>query len=197
MTNSISNHVYTSAPDVFCGIDNDTKSNDIKNNLTQKSAPAINSNPGVAIPASSTKDVVQFTTQPKKKRGFVGSINNFISNCKKLGAGIAEFAKGTTRGIFQGAAIGGSIIGVGKIDQAVKNHASIVAARKDAVANGIEFTKELKTAAKTNKLAKTFPALAIVAGAVALGVNIWKAKLNYNERRSQLEHRYEEPHLNY
>ncbi len=194
MTVGINNHVYTAAPDVFSGMDN-------------SKVASVSSKP-VQIPAAAPQapavDTAQFTTQPKKKRGFFGSINNFISNCKKLGAGIAEFAKGTAKGIAGGAVVGGSVLGIGKIADMAKKHGLKNAAIAEATKNlpeGQILTKEARNAIKERfkgqKMSKLYPALAILAGLATLGINIWKSKLNYNERRSDLEHRYEEPHLNY
>lgn len=171
MIPGVQNHVFTAEPKVF----------DSFNSGSKTSAAQAQS---VPVASAQVSDVYQTSQeQPKKKRGLVGSVNHFISGCKKLGAGISEFAKGTFKGIGAGAAVGGSIYGVAAAVNGVKNFMGGHAAKKA----GEEFVAK--------KLSKAFPALAILAGVATLGINIWKAKLNYNERRSDLEHRYEEPHL--
>ena len=260
MTGSVTNHVYTQAP---------VTAAELPKKQVQET-----------ISASKVKKSDEFVTQKPKKKGFVNRVNKFISNCKKLGAGITTYTKGFLGGTIKGAAIGGSVLGAGAlgtkiVDLSLENSISkskealnatigaegfesitekanslIDAAKannltdkaKDVIknvkdaANGekfsafttalkkkefIEKTGDFRNTVsetvkdkgteiiekstefaenivnKANSIArntKVKKALPFVAGGLALatlGIALWKSKLNLNEKRSDIEHRYE------
>ncbi|MBQ3640363.1 hypothetical protein II906_00280 [bacterium] len=166
MTAIIRNHVYTADPTTG----------------TPASTPSVSA-PLPAASAAPQADSVDLKSKPKKK-GLVNNVNQFISNCKKFFAGVAEYTKGTVKGIVSGAIAGTSIYGAANLAHKAKQFVDIRKLGKGAEEAAVN-------AIKDKKLSKAAPAIAVVAGIATLGLNLWKSKLNLNETRSDIEHRYE------
>ncbi len=121
---------------------------------------------GAAIPpsaAAETKsDTVELSTSEKNtKKGPIKTVKTVIANVKKFAATTGEYTKGVIKGIGTGA-VAGSLIYTGG-----------------------EIIKHVKPAAKVPNTA-----LAIVAAAGALAVNLWNASLNATEKNSGIDHRW-------
>lgn len=100
--------------------------------------------------------------QAQKPKGLKGIIVGF----KNFFVGVGEYTKGTLGGIAKGIAAGSIVYTGGSIINHFK--------------------------AKAGEGAKKVPnkALAVLVGGVSLAINLWKASLNVNEKRSENYHRW-------
>ena len=120
-----------------------------------------------AMAAKNVNDTFESTAVAEpKKRG----IRGFIANFKSFFASLGEYTKGIVRGITSGVVAGSLVYTAGSIINSIKT----------------------KAAEKAGTTAKRLPnkALAVVVGATALAVNLWKSSLNANEKRSDIYHRW-------
>ena len=111
--------------------------------------------------------------EPKKKVSLLQRFKNFCAGFKKFFINVGEYAKGTVKGLFNGAVAAAGIIGV----DAIVNTAKKIKAQDAA-------GKAIKTISTKGKI------FAGVAGAVVLGCNIFKAHLNATERNAAVDHRW-------
>lgn len=116
-----------------------------------------------AVAASNVvgQDQVELTAQPKKKKGPIKAVKEFIGNIKKFFSTAGEYVKGTAKGVVTGAALGSVIYTVGDIANK---------ARK--------------------KTGKGHVVLAGAAAVISVAANLWNASLNASEKASNIEHRY-------
>ena len=125
-----------------------------------------------AMAAKNVGDTYEPSAAQPTKKG--KGINGLIANIKTFFATIGEYTKGTVKGVAKGVAAGSVVYAGGS----VINHMRTKAAEKI----GEEAVKNVKKL--PNK------ALAVAVGVVALGINLWKASLNLNEKRSDIHHRW-------
>lgn len=115
----------------------------------------------VAASNVSGTDKVELSSQPKEKKGPIRAIKDFIGGVKKFFSTTGEYAKGATKGVVTGAALGSVIYTIGDIANKVKK--------------------------KTGKAHMVLAGIAAV-GSVAAG--LWNASLNASEKASNIDHRY-------
>lgn len=203
-------------------------------------------------------DSSEIKQEPAKKeehKGIVRSLKDFIRSVKKFGISFSEYTKGTLAGLFGGAALGGTVFGVGHIVNLFKkrgakevdatkysvqnilqldketinegtplekaHHAAKKIVGKDiekVISNEVDpeklkkynnvFTKKIEKAAikelsdedkklfsyieKITPKLKLVPAktLGALVGVAVLLRSLWKASLNANERKADVDHRY-------
>ena len=127
--------------------------------------------PATDVKDAQKSDTVELSTKEEKaKQGPVKTVKNGIANIKKFFATTNEYAKGTLKGIKNGAIAGSLIYTGGEI---------------------INFAKS-KGAAKAGETAKKLPnkALAVAAGVIAVAGSLWNASLNATEKNSGIDHRW-------
>ena len=108
-----------------------------------------------------------------KKVSLFQRFKNFCAGFKKFFINVGEYAKGTVKGLFNGAVAAAGVIGVDAIVNTVKKVKA-----KDAA------TKAISTISTKGKI------FAGVAGAIVLGCNIFKAHLNATEKNAAVDHRW-------
>ena len=113
-----------------------------------------------AMAAKNVGDTYESSGKPAKGKG----INGVIANIKSFFAAFGEYTKGTIGGIIKGVAAGSLLYTAGNIINHFREKAG-------------------------KKLLHNKP-LAILVGACTLGINLWKASLNVNEKRSDIHHRW-------
>ena len=132
-------------------------------------------------PATQSADTVEISTQTKEKKGPVKAVKGFIANVKKFFVTTGAYIGGTFKGITSGAVAGSVVFTGATITNALKQKKFNKLAEA-AAAKSEQFTKKLhKLPAKS---------LAIVAGVLALGANLWTASLNATEKQSEIDHRW-------
>ena len=142
-----------------------------------------------AIAAAPAQDSVQISKPKAERKGLVKSINEGIGNFKKFLASAETYTVAVFKGLFKGAILGSLTYAGGMLINGVRkfvyNHR----------ANSAKVTEAIKTQA-TEKLAKLGKSNKLVAaGAAVLGVvtfvgTLWKANLDLNEKKSDIEHRF-------
>ncbi len=97
-------------------------------------------------------------------------LKGFIARVKSAFATFGEYTKGTFKGVTSGV-VAGSVV--------------------YTAASAINFIRN-KAAEKAGTVAKKLPNkfLAGAAALAALGINLWNASLNANEKRSEIHHRW-------
>lgn len=131
----------------------------------QKYVPSVTVANAATLPAPKTEVIKADTLETEhkhEKKSPVSKVSSFIGNIKKAFASLGEY----TKGFFKGAA-GGAIAG-----SVVYTASSIMKAIKKKPAN------------------KGGKALAIVVGAGTFVYNMYKAYLNANEAKANIDHRY-------
>ncbi len=106
-------------------------------------------------------DPIAAAETKSEKKGPIKSIKDFVRATKKLGITIGEYAKGTFKGVFQGAIVGSVIY-----------------------ASGSAY-KHFKKAAKL-----PVKSLAMVGAVGTLLANYWKTSLTANEKKADVDHRW-------
>lgn len=168
--------------------------NNIQPKVSYTAPPVTNANKtemtvADAIAAAPTQDTVQISKPKQERKGFVKSVNETIGNFKKFFASAETYTVAGFKGFFKGAIVGSLTYAGGMLINAVRkfvyNHR----------ANSAKVTEAIKTQA-TEKLAKLGKSNKLVAvGAVALGIatlvgTLWKANLDLNEKKSDIDHRF-------
>lgn len=121
-----------------------------------------------AAPIDSKKsEEAQTAEQPKKKRSFFQKARDLYAGMKKMFIAQWEYTKGIAKGAVAGAIGAVAVLGV------------------DAIRNTIKKAPTFSTKGK------------VAAGAVAtvaMGVNIFKAYLNANQKKAEVDHRWRTGH---
>lgn len=152
-------------------------------------------------------DRIEFSKKEEetKKKGFLEKTANFVGSVKKAFVTVAEYAKGTIKGIGSFATAGtatvGTIYGTHKLVQGAKIAKE---AGKNKLTTGVAnlfkgISKNLnpETLKKTLKTPKGIGTVlaGVVIGGLTFTYQIYKAKLAANEKRADLDHKYfNEPH---
>jgi len=105
---------------------------------------------------------------PKKKRSFFQKIRDFYASIKKGVINTTEYGKGTFKGLVSGAVGVMAVLGVDSMINLVKKAPNHISTKGKIIAG--------------------------VVGAVCMGVNLFKAYLNANEKKAQIDHRWQTGH---
>ena len=131
------------------------------------------------VPATSVDSVEITKNEEKPKKGIITRFKDFIRTIKKFNATIGGYTKATFDGIKNAAVAGSLLFTGGKIVNIFKTKAAQKA--------GKEITKALKKA----------PAAAGIIGALAaIGVTFWKASLDVNKDRAEIDHSWTKTPIN-
>ena len=134
-------------------------------------APSVDTTDKVEI-TPDNESVQQTTTQPeapkKKKRSFFQRMRDLYASFKKGVINATEYSKGTCKGIVSGAIGVTAVLGVDSMINLIKK--------------------------APNHLSTKGKVIAGVVGAVCMGVNLFKAYLNANEKKAQIDHRWQTGH---
>ena len=132
----------------------------------QKYVPTVNVANSTKLPAPKNEvikaDTLEKTEDRQEKKSAVSKVSSFIGNIKKAFASAGEYTKGFFKGIA-GGAVAGSLVYTGStVLKAIKKKPS-------------------------NKAGK---ALAILTAGGTFVYNMYKAYLNSNEAKANIDHRY-------
>jgi hypothetical protein len=164
-----------------------------------------------SIPQEVAAQSVDKSKKPKK--GIIQSSKDVIRTVKKFFVSIGDYGKGTAKGILEGGFFGGLTFGALKLINAVKKFrfdrqlknaakkgAEVLAAatKNEAVREAVQTTakaagKAVKEGAEAvAKKVHYLPAktLGIIVGVAILLGNLWKASLNANDKKADVDHRY-------
>ena len=134
--------------------------------------PTISAASVASATPTSTPDKADLSTtkeEKPKRRGPIKVIKDFIRSIKKFNVSFAEYTKATFKGIGEGVIAGCAVYGGSKLFNVIKKGLA-----KDA-------EKVMKLPAKP---------LAIVAGVGVLLANFWKASLDANQKKADVDHRW-------
>ena len=144
---------------------------------------------GEAIAAAPAQDTVQISTAKLEKKGFVKKVNEAIGNFKKFVASAETYTIAGFKGFFKGAVVGSLAFAGGMLINQTRKLPSIIAKKgKDVSAEVIQ-----NADAKIAKLAKNnkfIAAGAALVGVATLAGTLWKANLDLNEKKSDIDHRF-------
>lgn len=152
------------------------------NNQTQPTSGQIESDEVKIEPSeqknNTEKEIIYVEKQPKKT--FFGRIRGFWAGIQKFFTGAVEYTKGSAKGIYYGSM---AAVGVLAADGAVGAIKMLKAAKSgDAAKSAMNFFS------KKGKIG------AGVAAATVLGYQLFKSYLNFNEKKAQIDHRWQTGH---
>ena len=145
---------------------------------------------GEAIAAAPAQDTVQISKPKAEKKGFVKSVNEAIGNFKKFVASAETYTIAGFKGFFKGAVVGSMAFAGGMlINEARKLPSKLAMKGKEVSPEIIKASTEKIT--KLGKNNKFIGAAAALIGVGTFAGTLWKATLDVNEKKSNIEHRYE------
>ena len=138
--------------------------------------------------------------EPKEKKGLLEKWANFVGSVKKFFTKAGEYGAGGVKGAgaFLGGAAG-TVAGIFTIHQvkagvkaAQENSKNVIGQIFGKLAKGVSRNLNWNTLKKTLKSGKGIGSIAagIGVGALAFLAEIYKAKLNVNEKTADIDHRY-------
>ena len=173
----MTNEIFNNMPQV--SIQNSTTANVKPQQPAQTAAPTASVPVKDSIPAAQVNngpqtDVAELSTADKPKKGPIKKFKGFIAGIKKFFASAGEYIKGSVKGLISGAVAGSIVYSAGSLFNGAR--------AKSAAKVGEEAVKSLKK----------FPAktVALIAGGLAVAVNLFNASLNVTEKKSNIEHRW-------
>ena len=139
-------------------------------------------------------------SEKKEKKSIFEKIANFVGSMKKVGVNTVEYTKGGAKGtlsfVRDTLATVGTVFVIDKIRQGVKiskeANTNAISEIMPRITKGISknFTKEgILSTLKSGK-GKAAIALGVLVGALGFAKQLYKAKLNANERNAMIDHRY-------
>lgn len=138
--------------------------------------------------------------EKKEKKSLLEKFANFVGSMKKLGVKIGEYGLGGIKGIGSfvagGAITAGSIFTIHQVKNGAKiakeQNTNVIKSIFSTLANGIKRNLDGATLKKTLKSGKGIGTIlaAVVVGSLAFLSQIYKAKLNVNEKTADLDHKY-------
>ncbi len=132
------------------------------------------------VPATTVDSVEITKTEEKPKKGIIGKFKDFIRTIKKFNATIGGYTKATFVGAKDAVLAGSALFTIGS----VINHFKTKAATKA----GEEALKKLrKLPSKT---------LGIIGAIAAVGISFWKASLEVNKDRAEIDHSWTKTPIN-
>ena len=139
-------------------------------------------------PANDTVQVSS-TAKPERK-GLVKTVNQAISNFKKFFASAEAYTVAGAKGVGKGVIAGSLFLAGGLLVNEARKLPAIIAKKGRDVAQEVIANSDAKIAklAKNNKFIGVGAALC---GIATFATTLWKASLDLNEKKSDIEHRYE------
>lgn len=123
---------------------------------------------------SAAKETAEAVKAPetKEKKGPIRAIKDFIRTIKKFNTSVAEYVKGTFKGLIEGFLAGSGVFAV----TSIINH----------------FKKPVTKAIEGAKKSKVLPtkALGIITGILVLAGNLWSASLKANKKKADVDHEW-------
>lgn len=143
-------------------------------------APVVPPQTQPAVPATTVDSVEITKTKDKPKKGIITKFKDFIRTIKKFNTTVSGYTKATFEGAKDAVITGSALFTIGS----VVNHFKTKAATKA----GEEALKNLrKIPSKT---------LGIIGAIVAVGISFWKASLEVNKNRAEIDHSWTKTPIN-
>ncbi|MCK7470076.1 MAG: hypothetical protein MZU95_04160 [Desulfomicrobium escambiense] len=141
-------------------------------------------------PPSPQEDTVQFDQKPKEKTGPIRKFKNFMAGIQKAWATVTGYTKATFKGIFDGALVASTVLAGTAGYNFIKRHVNKVSSNKEVKDKAIQQIKD-----KAKLIPKSIKYGAVALGGVTLIYDLFKASLDINEKKANIDHRWKaNPH---